>query len=121
GSREKGRATPFGNGDSPLATVVASGSPVSVRWGRKEFGWSQRRGQHTQVVGGYAFCPIRSRSMPRKFPWGGEFPERRNRVRPTGRAGVNRRARRRRSRARTRRGGAAPKRGRNPAAPGPRL
>ena len=35
------------DGDSPLATVVASGSPASVRWGRKEFGWSQRRGQHS--------------------------------------------------------------------------
>src|SRR3954453_1302187 len=39
---------------------MASGSPASSRWGRKEFGWSQRPGQDTQVVGGYVFRLHRS-------------------------------------------------------------
>src|SRR4051812_50224614 len=58
--RERGRPTPFEAGVSPLATKVASGSPASFRWGRKEFGWSQRPGQDTQVVGGYVSRPSRS-------------------------------------------------------------
>src|SRR4029079_1552188 len=69
GSREKGRATPSEDGDSPLTTVMVSGSPASFRWGRKEFGWSQRPEQHTEVVGGYAFCPVLRLSIPTKTRW----------------------------------------------------
>src|ERR671933_1008067 len=32
---------------------MASGSPASLRWGRREFGWSQRPRQDIEVVGGY--------------------------------------------------------------------
>src|SRR4051794_10467933 len=60
---------------------MASGSPASFRWGRKEFGWSQRPGQDTQVVGCYAFRYDRSfvhaedfatapgRTLPTSSPW----------------------------------------------------
>src|ERR671932_630697 len=36
---------------------MASGSPASLRWGRKEFGWSQRPRQDIEVVGGYVRWP----------------------------------------------------------------
>src|SRR4051812_17165563 len=79
--RERGRPTPFEAGVSPLACRVASGSPASFRWGRKEFGWSQRPGQDTQVVGGYVSPPSRS------FVHEAEFAARRPRTLLFGAAG----------------------------------
>src|SRR3954452_21799678 len=36
---------------------MACGSPASHRWGRREFGWSQRLRHCSEVVGGYVSRP----------------------------------------------------------------
>src|SRR4051794_25384966 len=81
GRGERARATPNEDGVSPRPTKMPSGPPASLRWGRGEFGWSQRPGQDTQVVGCYVFWFDRwfvhgtdfatapGRTLPRWSPW----------------------------------------------------